>query len=57
MTKKKSTHGGKRRGAGPPLKYGEKLKAITVRCPESRVSELKAFIKDKLKTFEQVKKT
>jgi hypothetical protein len=50
---KKPKHGGKRPNAGRPSKYGEPLRATTVRCPESRVPELKAIIKATLKTFEK----
>jgi hypothetical protein len=48
---KKPKHGGKREGAGRHFKYGEVCKAITIRCPESKVNELKKVIKDTLKTF------
>lgn len=53
MSKKKPKHGGKRKGSGRPSKYGEPLKAITARCPESKIPELKAVIKAKLKSFEK----
>jgi hypothetical protein len=45
---KKQTRGGARQGAGAKLKYGEPTKQIVLRCPKSKVEELKTLIRSKL---------
>jgi len=45
---KKETRGGARLNAGPKLKYGEPTKQIVIRCPKSKVEELKTLIRSKL---------
>ena len=45
---KKETRGGARLNAGPKLKYGEPTKQIVLRCPKSKVEELKKIIRSKL---------
>lgn len=32
--------------------YGELTKAVSFKCPKSKIKELKAFVKQKLKTWE-----
>jgi hypothetical protein len=44
--------GGKREGAGPPLKYGEELEATLFWCPVSKKKEFQNYCKAKLKTWE-----
>jgi hypothetical protein len=39
-----NTHGGKRKGAGPPFKYGEDTCNITLRVPKSKKEEIKKMI-------------
>lgn len=41
-------------GGGRKLKYGEPLKRIVIYCPESKITEIKALIKQKLKTYERI---
>lgn len=43
---KKETRGGKQPGAGRPLKYGEPLKNVHIRVPQSKVWFIKGVIKD-----------
>ena len=50
--KKKSNRGGKREGSGSKPKYGEETKTIAFRCPISKIPELTAIVKDKLKGWE-----
>lgn len=45
---KKETRGGARLNAGSKLKYGEPTKQIVLRCPKSKVEELKTLIRSKL---------
>lgn len=40
--KKKNTHGGKRKGAGAPLKYGEKTLPVVIRVPVSNVASFRS---------------
>jgi hypothetical protein len=51
---KKETRGGKRKNAGAKLKYNEKTKTIAFRCPESKVTELKTVIKNKLNEYKKL---
>jgi hypothetical protein len=51
MKNKKETRGGKRPFSGAKLKYSEKTTSFGVRCPVSKVPELKAYIKAKLETY------
>ena len=46
--KLKENRGGKREGAGPPFKYGEKTINITFRIPASHKDLIKVMIKDYL---------
>ena len=46
--KKKETRGGIRKGSGAKPKYNEKTKTFGVRCPISKIDELKIIIKTKL---------
>ncbi len=48
--------GGKREGAGPPLKYGEELVAVLNWVPESKEKEFKAKCKEILKPWINPKK-
>lgn len=51
MSGQKEKSGGKRDGAGRHLKYGEPMKKITIEIPESKVKEVKEFVrkmKDKI---------
>jgi len=43
--------GGTRQGSGAKPKYSEKTTSFGVRCPVSKVPELKAYIKAKLETY------
>lgn len=47
----KHTHGGNRVGAGRPSEYGENCIKFTVRCPISKKTELKKFIRTKLNSY------
>jgi len=53
--KEKSKRGGKRTGSGQKLKYDEETKTIAFRCPISKIPELTAIIKEKLKGWEKPK--
>jgi len=46
--KAKENRGGKRNGAGPPFKYGEKTINITFRIPASHKEAIKVILKDYL---------
>jgi len=48
----KHTHGGKRPGAGKPLKFGEKVARITMQVPASRVAHIHKLFKRYLKRYE-----
>lgn len=48
MKTNKPTRGGTRRNAGAKPKYGEKTVTFGVRCPISKVPELKEIIRSKL---------
>jgi hypothetical protein len=49
--KSKSKRGGKREGARRPLKYGEPIKVIQIKCPESKVKEFRLMAYDWLGQF------
>jgi len=49
------THGGNRVGAGRPSEYGEKCIKFTVRCPISKQTELKKFIRTELNSYKLLK--
>jgi len=51
MGKISKLKGGTRKNAGAKLKYSEKTTSFGVRCPVSKVPELKAYIKAKLETY------
>jgi hypothetical protein len=51
MGKISKLKGGTRKNAGAKLKYSEKTTSFGVRCPVSKVPELKAYIKAKLDTY------
>jgi hypothetical protein len=51
MEQKINTHGGKRRGAGPPFKYGEDTCNITLRVPKSKKEEIKRLIYQHLEQY------
>jgi hypothetical protein len=52
MAKKpKSKRGGKREGAGKPLKYAEPTKLVEIRCPESKVKEFRLMAYEWLNQF------
>jgi len=44
----KSKRGGCRKGSGAKPKYSEQTKTFGVRCPMSKINELKLIIKTKL---------
>jgi hypothetical protein len=44
----KDNRGGKREGAGPPFKYGEKTINITFRIPKSHKELIKLMVKEYL---------
>jgi hypothetical protein len=44
----KTNRGGTRQGSGAKPKYSEKTKTFGVRCPVSKIPELKLLIKEKL---------
>jgi hypothetical protein len=46
--KKKQTRGGTRQGSGAKPKYSEQTKTVSLRCPLSKVDELKLIVKSKL---------
>lgn len=48
MQNKKNTRGGTRQGSGAKPKYNEPTTTFGVRCPISKVDELKLIIKSKL---------
>lgn len=45
---KKENRGGKRAGAGPPFKYGEKTMNITFRIPMTHKQIIKSMVKEYL---------
>ena len=49
--KKKLTQGGKRKGAGAKLKYGEATTPVVTRVPVSKVKEFRLFVNLKLKDW------
>ncbi len=53
----KPKQGGHRQGSGAKPKYKEKTTTITFRVPESKVSEIKELVKDKLKEYEKKQNT
>jgi len=46
-------HGGSRLNSGACRKYSEPTTTIAFRVPCSKVSELKEYVKDKLKEYEK----
>jgi len=48
---KKKTQGGKRKGAGAKLKYGEATTPVVTRVPVSKVKEFRLFVNLKLKDW------
>ena len=48
IQKKKIGRGGIRQGSGAKPKYSEETKTFGVRCPVSKIPELKLIIKGKL---------
>ena len=48
---KKSKQGGKRKGAGAKLKYGEATVPVVIRVPVSKVAEFRLFVNLKLKEW------
>ena len=51
MATKKKTQGGKRKGAGAKLKYGESTTPVVTRVPVSKVKEFRPFVNLKLKDW------
>lgn len=47
----KSQHGGKRKGAGKPLLYGEPTIKIFYRIPASKEGEIRAILEKQLKKY------
>jgi hypothetical protein len=45
---KKQAHGGPRKGAGRPAKYGEETTTVSFRVPTSLVKKIKKMIRDLL---------
>ena len=43
----KETRGGARQGSGAKPKYNEETKAVSFRCPLSKVDELRLVVKSK----------
>lgn len=54
MQTDKKNRGGARLNTGPKLKYGEPTKQIVIRCPKSKVEELKTLIRSKLSEWEEI---
>ena len=52
MKNKVKKSGGKRAGAGCPLKYGEQMKAVNLYLPISKIDDFKELVKYNLKQFE-----
>ena len=50
---KKKTQGGKRKGAGAKLKYGEETVPVVIRCPKSKVKEFRQYAALKLSEWSQ----
>ena len=48
---KKNKQGGKRKGAGAKLKYGEATTPVVVRVPVSKVKAFRLFVNLKLKDW------
>ena len=48
---KKNKQGGKRKGAGAKLKYGEATTPVVTRVPVSKVKEFRLFVNLKLKDW------
>jgi hypothetical protein len=51
----KKKHGGKRKGAGKKLLYGEKLVMVPVRVPASKLPEVVRWIEGKKKEWRKDK--
>jgi len=45
------SHGGQRPNAGRKSQYNEPTKGVKFTCPKSKVEELKAYVKEKLKQW------
>jgi len=50
---KKETRGGSGRGQGRKSPFKEKTKGVKFTCPESKISELKHYVKSKLLQWSQ----
>jgi len=50
---KKETRGGPGRGQGRKSPFKEKTKGVKFTCPESKISELKHYVKSKLLQWSQ----
>lgn len=48
---KKKKQGGKRKGSGAKLKYGETTTPVVTRVPVSKVKEFRVFVGHKLKDW------
>jgi hypothetical protein len=53
VRKKKETRGGSGRGQGRHFKYGEETTPVVIRCPKSKVKELREYIAIKLSEWSQ----
>ena len=49
--RKMQLRGGKRKGAGAKLKYGEATTPVVIRVPVSKVKEFRVFVSHKLKDW------
>lgn len=47
----KNTHGGKRKGSGQKLKYGEATTTVSFRVPISGAEDIKKTVRKKLKNL------
>jgi hypothetical protein len=51
--KKKENRGGSGRNQGRHLKYGEETVPVVIRCPKSKVKELREYVALKLSEWSQ----
>lgn len=51
MNQPKKPHGGQRKGAGAPKKYGEKTKQFQKRVPKSLYNEIKKWVNARIKVY------
>lgn len=51
LSKQKNKQGGKRKGAGAKLKYGEATTPVVTRVPVSKVAAFRLFVNLKLKDW------